>query len=304
MYRSATGASPGTANQLFDQNSGAGLKLLGWVLASSILIAVDARTELLAPLRSAVGSAVYPLQFAAQAPYRSLAWLAESVATRHALSERNAALERELLIAQGALTRYRALQMENARLRELLDSTGRVEDEVLIAELVATSTSPHQIVVDKGHLHHVAVGNAVIDSAGLFGQVVQTTAFTSYVLLVTDPTHAVPVRVLRNDVRAIAVGTGAGRLRLKDVAVTLDIVEGDELVSSGLGGKFPTGYPVAVVEQVSRDPTAPFADIVATPSAKLERSEQVLVVFAGAADASAAAAQALEPPRSRPRQGS
>ena len=296
MYRSATSASPGTGNPLFDQNTGAGFKLLGWLLASSILIAVDARTELLAPLRSALGSAAAPIQFAAHSPYRAWEWLAQATAARNSLVQRIAALERELLTAQGTVTRYRALREENARLRQLLDSTERVEDDVLVAELVATSTSPQRVVVDKGQLHQVAVGNAIIDSAGLFGQVVQTAAFTSEVLLITDPTHAVPVRVLRNDVRAIAIGTGRGQLRLKDVAVTLDIVEGDELVSSGLGGQFPTGYPVGTVERVSRDPTEPFADIVATPSAQLERSEQLLVVFAGAAGASAAAAPALEPP--------
>lgn len=295
MYRNAASASPGAANPLFDQSTGAGFKLLGWLLASSILIAVDARTELLAPVRSALGSVAAPIQFAARSPYRLWSWLAESTAARQSLAQRNAALERELLIAKGNVTRYQALRMENARLRQLMDSTGRVEDDVLVADLIATYTSPQQVVVDKGQLHEVAVGNAVIDSAGLFGQVVETTAFTSHVLLITDPTHAVPVRVLRNDVRAIAVGTGTGRLRLKDVAVTLDIVEGDELVSSGLGGHFPTGYPVGVVDRVSRDPTEPFADIMATPSAQLERSEQLLVVFAGAVDAGVAAAEALEP---------
>lgn len=236
-------------------------------------------------MRGALGSVVAPVHLAAHSPYWMSERVGEFVAQRTVLLDRQQALQRELLKMRGAMTRYEAVRMENARLRELLDSTERVEDEVLVAELVATSTSPQEVVIDKGHLRGVGVGNAVIDSAGLFGQVVEANAFTSRVLLVTDPTHAVPVRVLRNDVRAIAVGAGAGRLRLKDVAVTLDVVEGDRLVSSGLGGRFPTGYPVGVVESVSRDPTEPFADIVAAPSALLDRSEQVLVVFADATDA-------------------
>lgn len=226
-----------------------------------------------------------PVHLAAHSPY----WLSdrarEFLARRTALLDRQQALQQELLKMRGTMTRYEAVRMENARLRELLDSTERVEDDVLVAELVATSISPQEIVIDKGRLRGVDVGSAVIDSAGLLGQVVEANAFTSRVLLLTDPTHAVPVRVLRNDVRAIAVGAGAGRLRLKDVAVTLDVIEGDRLVSSGLGGRFPTGYPVGVVESVSRDPTEPFADIVAVPSAMLDRSEQVLVVFAGATEA-------------------
>ena len=236
-------------------------------------------------MREALGSAVVPVHLAAHSPYWLSNRLAEFIASRTALLERQEVLQRELLKMQGAMTRYESVRVENARLRKLLKSTERVEDDVLVAELVATSASPQEVVIDKGHLRRVGVGNAVIDSAGLFGQVVEANAFTSRVLLVTDPTHAVPVRVLRNDVRAIAVGAGAGRLRLKDVAVTLDVVEGDRLVSSGLGGRFPTGYPVGVVESVSRDPTEPFADIVAVPSAMLDRSEQVLVVFAGATEA-------------------
>ena len=120
----------------------------------------------------------------------------------------------------------------------------------------------------------------MIDSEGVFGQVVATSAFTSRVLLVTDVTHAVPVRVLRNDNRAIAAGDGSGKLVLKDVAVTLNIRQGDRLVSSGLGGRFPKDYPVGVVESVVRDQTESFADIAVVPSARLDRSRQVLVVFA------------------------
>ena len=267
-----------TINPLFDQDTNAGFKLLGWLLASCILIAVDAHTALLAPLRTTLGTVVAPFHLVAHAPYRLANHIGKVAATRSALLERNAVLERELLEMQGAMTRYQALHVENTRLRELLDSTERVEDDVLIAELLAMSISPQEVVLDKGYLRQVAVGNAVIDSRGLFGQVVETTAFTSRVLLITDPAHAVPVRVLRNDVHAIAVGAGAGRVRLKDVAVSLDIVDGDELVSSGLGGRFPNGYPVAVVESVSRDPAEPFADIVAVPSALVGRSEQLLIV--------------------------
>ena len=185
---------------------------------------------------------------------------------------------------RGTVQRYEALLNENSRLRELFGSRRRLRDDVVIADVVAVSSAPLEIVIDKGYASGVVPGQAVVDSSGLLGQVVETSAFTSRVLLITDPSHAVPVRVLRNDVRTIAAGVGTGRLMLKDVALTLDIREGDRLVSSGLAGRFPIGYPVGTVESVLRDQTESFATIVVLPSAAVDRSRQVLVVFPGVVD--------------------
>ena len=209
----------------------------------------------------------------------------EAFATRVGLLRRNAELERELLEMRGTVQRYEALLNENSRLRELFGSRGRLRDDVVIADVVAVSSAPLEIVIDKGRASGVAPGQAVVDSSGLLGQIVETSAFTSRVLLITDPSHAVPVRVLRNDVRTIAAGAGRDRLMLKDVALTLDIRSGDRLVSSGLAGRFPTGYPVGTVESVLRDQTESFAAIVVLPSAAVDRSRQVLVVFPGVVDA-------------------
>ena len=247
---------------------------------SCIFLGVDAKTPLLAPVRSAIATVVDPLYFVAAAPYLVADDVARAFSSRAGLIARNAELERELLRLQGEVSRYNDVLTENERLRELFDSQARLGDDVMIAELVASSVQALEIVIDKGRLSNVSAGLAVIDSTGLFGQVVETSAFASRVLLITDRRHAVPVRVLRNDVRAIAVGDGEGKLLLKDVAITLDIREGDRLVSSGLGGRFPSGYPVGVVESVGRDQAEPFANIVVRPSAALDRARQVLVVFA------------------------
>ena len=259
--------------------------MLAWIVLSCILIAVDAKIPAFGIVRSVLGSVVDPLRFVAESPYRAAHGIAEAFAARVDLLRRNAALERDLLDMQGKMLRYEALLNENSRLRELFGSRARLRDDVVIAEVVAVSSVPLSIVIDKGYASDVALGQAVVDSTGLLGQIVETSAFTSRVLLITDPSHDTPVRVLRNDVRTIAAGAGAGRLTLKDVTLTLDIREGDRLVSSGLAGRFPNGYPVGTVESVLRDQTESFATIVVSPSAAWDRSRQVLVVFPGVVDA-------------------
>ena len=270
---------------LFVRETGAGYKLLAWFTASCILITADAKTSVFDSVRSALGSVVGPLHFVTESPYRAAQGIKDAFAARASLLGRNAELERELVEMQGKVLRYEDVLNENSRLRELFGSRTRLRDDVAIAEVLAVSAAPLEIVIDKGQVSGVALGQAVVDSTGLLGQIVETSAFTSRVLLITDRSHAVPVRVLRNDVRAIAAGTGVDRLTLKDVALTLDIREGDRLVSSGLAGRFPNGYPVGTVESVLRDQTESSANIVVLPSAALDRARQVLVVLPGVADA-------------------
>ena len=286
---------------LFVRETGVGYKLLAWIFASCILIAVDAKTTLFDAVRTVLGSVVGPLYIVAEAPYRAAHGIAEAFAARASLLRRNADLERDLFAMQGMVLRYDALLNENSRLRELSGSRTRLRDDVVIAEVVAVSSSPLAIVIDKGRASGVATGQAVVDSTGLLGQIVEASALTSRVLLITDPSHATPVRVLRNDVRAIAAGAGTGRLTLKDVALTLDISEGDRLVSSGLAGRFPNGYPVGTVESVLRDQTASFATIVVAPSAAVDRSRQVLVVFPGVVDTDLPGIASEAAPASDPR---
>ena len=269
---------------LFVRGAKDGQKLLALLLASCILLAIDAKTPLFGGARAVLSSPVSVLYFVAEAPYTLGARAAEAVTSHTELVNENEALRTRLLEMEALASRYDAVQGENSRLRELLGAGTRVRDDVLVAELVGVSSLPRELVVDKGRLSGVVVGQAVIDSDGLVGQVVEAAQFTSRVLLITDPNHSVPVRVLRNDVLGIATGTGDA-LALKDAAVTLDIARGDRLVSSGLGGRFPAGYPVGVVESVVRDQTEQFANVVVRPSASLDRAQQVLVVFADGASA-------------------
>jgi len=247
-----------------------------------------AGTDWLAPVRSVLGTAVAPLQHATESPYRAVAYLDEFFSTRAALRRRNAELEQEAVRLQGVASRYEAILEENNHLRGLVDSRTRLTGDVLSAELIAVvpDLSRHEVVIDKGRANGVEVGLAVIDSAGVVGQVIGTTLVSSRVLLVTDATHSVPVQVVRNNLRTIAAGTGdQANLVLKDVPVTSDIREGDQLVTSGLGGRFPFGYPVGSVASVVRDQMRRFAEVEAKPSAQLDRSRHLLVVLPGDPDA-------------------
>ena len=252
---------------------------------------LDQNTPWLKPLRWTVGTALSPLEFATHAPYKAAAYVSDSFASRAALNRQVAALERENRELHAAALRYGAVARENDRLRALFNSQAPLRYKTLIAELIGLSVEPKEVILDKGSRHGVGVGQPVIDAAGLFGQVVETTAVTSRVLLVTDPSHAVPVYVLRNGVRAIAVGDGEASLTLKYAAPTMDIRVGDVLACSGLGGRFPRGYPVGVVASATQDSAEPFLRTTVQPSAALDRSRHLLVLLANTpADNTAAGA--------------
>ena len=237
-------------------------------------------------MRAAIGTLLSPLQVIAEAPYLLGGEVGEVLATRDSLQARNAALERRVLELSQVSQQFLALKQENERLRELLGSQARIPTDVLTAELlgVVPTANTHQVIIDKGAAAGVEIGQAVIDAGGLFGQIVEVNQYTSRVLQITDVSHAVPVQVNRNGLRSIAGGTGRrDRLELENVPVTADIREGDLLESSGLGGRFPVGYPVGYVSSLIIDATSPYAIVTVRPLAQLDRSRHVLIVFASSA---------------------
>lgn len=254
-------------------------RVLAALLAvSGLAIAVDGNTTLLREVRFALWTVASPLHFVSAFAESTASNFMRTFADQDALRRENKKLKQEILTLRGVLTRHDAVLAENAKLRDLYDSRERSREHMLVAELVAISENPLTITIDKGRLGELRVGHTVIDSSGLLGQIVETSAFTSRVLLITDSSHSVPVRALRNDVRAIATGDGKDGLVLKDIPATLDIRTGDHLVTSGLGGRFPPGYPVGEVDSVVVQGDAPFARATVRPAAALDRSRQVLVV--------------------------
>ena len=259
-----------------------GVRLLVLVVLSVALMVVDARFALLKPVRSQMSLVLMQTYWITDLPQRLFQGVASQFGSRTELVAENEKLKTENLLLQGRMQKLAALTEQNVRLRELLNSSALVNEKVEVAELIGMDPNPftHRIIINKGERDGVVLGQPVLDARGLMGQVVELMPYTSRVLLLTDTTHSIPVQVNRNGLRAIASGTGnPERLELRHVADTADIKEGDLLVSSGLGQRFPAGYPVATVKEVIHDSGQPFAIVRAVPTAALNRSRYLLLVF-------------------------
>lgn len=246
------------------------------------MMVLDHRQHHLGMLRNTLSVLVYPIRYLVDLPASAGHWLAESLSSRSTLLIENSRLHDEDLILKARLQRLYSLEAENSRLRKLLDSSSRLRERVLIAELMAIDLAPfsRHIVLNKGELHGVYAGQAIIDAHGIMGQIISVSPLQSTAILITDPNHTIPVEVNRNGLRTIASGMGdINRLTLSHLPNNADILVGDLLVSSGLGGRFPAGYPVARVSTVNRSPDSPFAHVEAEPLAALESSREVLLLW-------------------------
>nr|WP_224786442.1 MULTISPECIES: rod shape-determining protein MreC [Pseudomonas] len=267
---------------LFSKGPSLGVRLLVLVVLSVALMVVDSRFALLKPVRSQMGLVLMESYWLTDLPQRVFQGVASQFGSRTELAAENEKLKTEALLLQGRLQKLAALTEQNVRLRELLNSSALVNEKVEVAELIGVDPNPftHRILINKGERDGVFLGQPVLDARGLMGQVVELMPYTSRVLLLTDSTHSIPVQVNRNGLRAIASGTGnPERLELRHVADTADVKEGDLLVSSGMGQRFPAGYPVATVNEVIHDSGQPFAIVRAIPTAALNRSRYMLLVF-------------------------
>lgn len=259
-------------------------RMLLAVLAAVALLAAD-RRALLQPMRATLEIAVYPVQYAVNLPLRAAREWGKWLLDGPALYIENRRLQHDNLLLQASLLKTAALKQENLRLRALLEATSQLNERVLIAELLAVTLAPyeHVVLISKGINAGVYSGQPVIDGKGIVGQVIEASPLNAKVMLITDPNHALPVQVNRNGLRTIAVGSGkTNEILLPNLTHNADVVIGDLLVTSGLGGVFPHGYPVATITHVDRQPNQPFARISATPLAALETGREVLLLWFGA----------------------
>ncbi len=252
-------------------------------MLSIVLMTIDHRQHHLDSVRSFLSVVVYPLQWLVDLPGTSSEWFRESLSTRRELQEENASLRTQHLMLSTQLQKLEALEAENRRLRSLLDSSFQVGNRhMLIAELLSVDMDPyrHQIEINKGSLDHLFEGQPLLDSQGVMGQLIHVGPLTATAMLITDPGHAIPVQINRTGLRTIALGTGSiDRLELPHIPTNADVRIGDLLISSGLGGRFPPGYPVAEVIDVEQDPGNTFSEVMARPRAHLDRSREVLLVW-------------------------
>ncbi len=289
-----------------------GATFITLVILSIALMVADQRYDQIRKFRALITAAAYPVQKAVDLPFRFWDWLSGSVADRSRLRQENLELTARLRLANLQLQRFALLEDENRRLRDMRAKTQGVAERVLVASILNVDLDPfrHRVLLDKGATDGVFKGQAVLDGEGIVGQVTQVNAGTSEVILISDAEHAIPVQSNRSGVRTIAVGLGdSSKLSLPFVTVEADIKEGDLLLSTGMGGVFPPGYPVAQVTKVKRAASATFALVEARPTAKLDRDREVLLVwfkppvFAPAQPSTppaAAAASGAKPTESKP----
>ncbi len=246
------------------------------------MLATEQRSQRLDGLRSFLSVIVYPIQYLVGIPSLLSTQVFDNIGSYQTLLEENLALKQQQLLDKAQLLKFAALEKENIRLRALLENSFKLGEQVLIAELLSVNLAPyeHVVLVNKGSRFGVHPKQPVLDATGVVGQVIRTTPLSSEIMLITDPNHAIPVQVNRNGLRTIAVGSGQlNRLNLPFLPNNADIKPGDLLITSGLGGTFPQGYPVARVNGFYPQPDKPFAAIYATPTAQLDKSRELLIVW-------------------------
>ena len=272
------------APQFFRHGPGPFARLFVFALLSCLLIAEDLRFKYFPELRQAIGVIIFPLQKIAYIPADIYDQIEDIIASFYLLEE-NIQLREQYLKDREQLLKLHALEAENTQLRQLLGAIQQIETntktKAVLAEILYTPRDPfnHKITLNKGSFHDIQLGQAVIDDKGIVGQITRLYPWSAEVTLLTDKNHSVPVQVLRNSLRSIVSGTGkSDELELRYLSVSTDIRQGDLLVTSGIGGVYPPGIPVATVLRIEQDPTDDFAQVISTPVAGVDRNQQVLIL--------------------------
>jgi rod shape-determining protein MreC len=267
---------------LFIRGPSATVRMVVLVIASIVLMTVDHRWHSLEFARSAFSSVIYPLQYTIDLPIRLYYWADEALSARQTLLEKNREFEERHLENRVQLQKLDIIEKENDRLRKLLGAIPKTTERLLVSEIINVDLDPYKqlILLNKGSSSGVYQGQPIIDAQGVMGQVVHVGPLSSTAMLITDASHAIPVQVNRNGLRAIAFGSGKiDQLNLRHLPHNVDIKVGDLLITSGLGGTFPPNFPVAVISKVERPAGEPFASVEAKPHALLDKSREVLLVW-------------------------
>lgn len=260
-----------------------------------VIMYLDQRVHYLEHVRYVLQAATYPIQLAVNSPPSAWRWIRESFQTRDALRAENQRLRARQRDLELMAMRTEALAHENGELRGLRAALPPVADRWLPAEIINIQLSAirQRLLINRGASNGVFKGQAVLDDRGLIGQTSHVGPWSAEVILITDPEHAVPVRVERTGLRTIAVGSGdGGSLALPYLPANADIRSGDLLMTSGLGGVFPEGYPVARVSEVHREAVQPLAQVRASVLSHINSDTEVMLVWFRAGHPAAPAATA------------
>ena len=258
------------------------VRVIVMIALSVALMLIDNRTQQFEKLRNVLQTVIYPLMFISTLPREMIRGVTGTMESSSTLQSENESLRQENLLLHSRLEKLHSLEADNRRLKRLLGQSEQIAEHVLLAELVEVSLEPYtqQISLNKGSSDAVYVGQPVINGDGVIGQVVHTSQFQSTVTLLTDPGSAIPVMVMRNGLRGVLFGTGVrNKLAMPYMTADADILIGDLLISSGMGGRFPTGYPVATVTEVIQQPSDEFLTINTLPVTQLDHGREVLLIW-------------------------
>ena len=258
-------------------------KFIFLVILSFVMLINDQKSNYLAIFRNSIAIAVYPLQSLVAMPSNLFVWINKNFSSREALTLENKMLLNQQNINKTTLQRYQSLEQENSRLREILNAATRLEHKVEIARIISANINPyrHTIIINKGDKDGIHAGQVIVDADGVMGQILNTNFLTSEAILISDADHALPVQINRNGLRTILLGSGSyTNLNAPYIPNNADIKIGDLLVTSGLGGKFPAGYPVGTINSIVRNPSEQFSNVTAKPIALLNQAREVMLIKA------------------------
>lgn len=268
---------------LFSQGPSVTLRTIILVIISIGVMIADHRWHHLESLRGGLETyVIYPLRYTINLPVRFTSWVEQSASSHQNLLKENQSLKEQQLRAQVSLQKLSILEIENERLRKMLSARPKVGELVLVAELLSVDLDPYrqQVIINKGADKEVYIGQPIIDAWGVMGQIIHTGDHSATAMLISDPSHAIPVQVNRSGLRSTAFGTGhSNKLELRYIPHNAEIEIGDLIVTSGLGERFPPNYPVGRIIEIERPAGETFATVIAEPVAHLDRSREVLLVW-------------------------
>ena len=271
-----------TIKKIFKQDKTLGLRAIIYIVIAILLMIADQQNHWFHKVREKANAVTLPIEYTVDWPIRFVESLVEDVETQSSLLKENQKLKAETQLLQSQVQKMLAIQSDNKQLRQLLESSAKAGGRVLQAQILAVSPDPflHQFIIDKGTKQGVYQGQPVLDAYGVMGQVIQVGVLTSRVMLLTDNSSAIPVQDSRTGLRSIAEGdSDNSMMRLVNVTQTTSIKTGDLLITSGLGQRYPFGYPVGRVVSVEQKPGEHFLSILIQPTAHLNRSRLVLLVW-------------------------
>jgi rod shape-determining protein MreC len=267
---------------LFLQQPSPTLRVVIFAIVSIVLMTLDHRYRYFDLLRARLAFMLSPIEYLVDAPVTAAQWVSTSLQERGRLLSENASLREQNLMLQARLQRFDDLQNENNRLRLLLGSSVKISKRMLVAEVMAIDLDPfnRRMVINKGQSHGVEAGLPLLDAQGVLGQIAHVSAYSSTVILITDPAHALPVQVARTGLRTLAEGTGADNfLALLYLPNNVELQIGDIVVTSGLGGTFPAGYPVGTVAEIKADDDESYTQALVKPYSLLDRNRELVLIW-------------------------